>query len=265
MKNKARITSILNASSLEFSITGFESFDLSKLDWTTDFDFQLPTNLRLGHLAEQVVSQLIHSSTNYKVLYEHLQLTENNKTIGEIDFIVSNENTKQLTHVELAYKFYLLDSSISSITINNWIGPNRKDTLKEKLDKLKNKQFPLLYHPAAKATLDQIDINSIAQKLCLLVDLFIPYEYKAKLSAAYQKAIKGYYLNIAIFNRLDHSQKNYYLPPKIEWGIDPAENDTWVDFATLKEGINKSMEEKRALLCWQKHHNSYSAFFIVWW
>jgi hypothetical protein len=31
--------------------------------------------------------------------------------------------------MELAYKFYLFDPSISSEPINNWIGPNRNDSL----------------------------------------------------------------------------------------------------------------------------------------
>lgn len=265
MKNKPRISSILKASSLDASITGWESFHLSALNLATELDFQLPTNLRLGHLAEKVVSALIHSATNYKVLYENIQLTENNKTIGEIDFIIANKNTQQLTHVELAYKFYLFDPNISDKKINNWIGPNRNDSLSEKLDKIRNKQFPLLYHRAAQSQFDQIEINKVSQKLCLLVSLFIPYQYKADFSMAYQKAIKGYYLNRTTFNQLDHAQKTYYLPPKNEWGIDPAENETWMSFDTIKEGIAKSMAEKRALLCWQKQEDSYSAFFIVWW
>ncbi len=265
MKNKSRITSILRASSLDFSITGFQSFNLSKLNLTTDFEFQLPTNLRLGHLAEKIVSTLIKSSTNYKVLYENIQLIEDKKTIGEIDFIVSNENTKQLIHVELAYKFYLFDPNISSKEINNWIGPNRNDSLKEKLDKLKNKQFPLLYHNSAKSRFDKIEIKDVSQQLCLLVSLFIPYKYKANFPPIYQKAIKGYYLNIEDFIRLDHSGKAYYLPQKKEWGIEPSENETWIDFNRVKENINKSIKEKQALLCWQKHNKSYSAFFIVWW
>jgi hypothetical protein len=35
--------------------------------------------------------------------------------------------------MELAYKFYLFDPSISSEPINNWIG-NRNDSLQEKLE-----------------------------------------------------------------------------------------------------------------------------------
>ena len=84
MKNKARITSILSATNLDSSITGLPSFYLSQLNLAADLDFLLPTGLRLGHLAEKIVSTLIQSSTNYEVLYENLQLTENQQTIGEL-------------------------------------------------------------------------------------------------------------------------------------------------------------------------------------
>ena len=265
MKTKSRIASILKANNLDHSITGLPTFNLSELDLATDLEFQLPTNLRLGHLAEKIVAQLINASTNYQVLYENIQVTEDKKTIGEIDFIIENIITKQLTHVELAYKFYLFDPNISSKPVNNWIGPNRNDSLKEKLEKIKRKQFPLLYHNCTKSKFNNIEIDEVTQALCLLVSLFIPYQYKASLSPIYEKAIKGYYLNFDTFLRFDHSAKNYYIPSKKEWGMDPSENEIWTDFNGVEKYISTSIKEKQASFCWQKYKDSYVAFFIVWW
>lgn len=265
MKTKSRIASILEANSLDFSITGLQTFNLSALNVATDLEFQLPTNIRLGHLAEKIVAELIKSSTNYKVLYENTQIIEDKKTIGEIDFIIEEINTNQLIHMELAYKFYLFDSNLSSEPIKNWIGPNRNDSLEEKLEKLKGKQFPLLYHNCAKSKFDTIEIDEVSQALCLLVSLFIPYEYKASFSPIYQKYIKGFYLNFEKFTSLDNAAKTYYLPSKKEWGMDPSENEIWKDLNGVEKYINTSMKEKQSPLCWQKYKNSYVAFFIVWW
>jgi hypothetical protein len=265
MKTKPRIASIVKADSLDATVTGFQSFDLSELNLQNDLYFQLPTNIRLGHLAEKIVAELIKSSTNYNVIYEHFQIIEDRKTLGEIDFIIENRIDKKLIHLELAYKFYLFDPSISSEPINNWIGPNRNDSLIEKLDKLKNKQFPLLYHKCTASKLETIDIDSVSQALCLLVSLFIPYEFKTKLTAAYEKAIKGYYLNLEKFISLHDSEKSYYLPSKKEWGIDASENEIWTDFKGVENQINTCIKEKQAALCWQKYEGTYLSFFIVWW
>jgi len=265
MKTKPRIASILKTNSLDSSITGLPSFELSILKLPTDLEFDLPTNIRLGHLAEKVVGELIKSSTNYRVRYENVQVIEDKKTIGEIDLIIEAINTKQLFHVELAYKFYLFDPNISTTTINNWIGPNRNDSLKEKLEKLKTKQFPLLYHETAKSMFDDIKIGEVSQALCLLVSLFIPYEYKGNFNPAYEKAIKGYYINLEVFIGLDDSAKTYYIPPKKEWGMDPSENETWAAFDGVEKQIQTSIQEKQSPMVWQKYKNAYLAFFIIWW
>ena len=265
MKTKSRIASILKASYLDSSITGFSTFCLSELNLVNDLEFELPTNIRLGQLVEKIVSELIKSSENYIVLYENVQILEDKNTIGEIDFIIENKNKKECIHLELAYKFYLFDPSISSEPINNWIGPNRNDSLKEKLDKLKTKQFPLLYHSCTESKLNDININKVSQALCLLTSLFIPYGYKTKLNPVYEKAIKGYYLNLEQFISLNNSEKLYYLPSKKEWGMDASENEIWTPFKGIENQINTSIKEKQAPLCWQKYKGTYLTFFIVWW
>lgn len=265
MNSKSRIASILKTESLDATVTGFPSFNFSELTLLNDLDFQLPTNIRLGHLVEKIVSELIKSSANHKVLYENFQIIEEQKTIGEIDFIIENVNEKKIIHLELAYKFYLFDPNISPNHINNWIGPNRNDSLSEKLDKLKRKQFPLLYHSCTESKFDAIDIDSVSQALCLLVSLFIPYEFKTKLSPAYAKAIKGYYLNLETFISLDNPDKSYYLPSKKEWGMEVSENEIWTDYKGVESQLKTSMHEKQAPLCWQKYKGAYLSFFIVWW
>lgn len=265
MKTKSRITSVLNANHLDESITGFSMFSLSGLNLVADFTFELPTKLRLGHMVEKVVSELVKSSTNYEILYENIQIIKDKNTIGELDFIIESSITNQLIHLELAYKFYLFDPSISEEPMHNWIGPNRKDSLKEKLEKLKTKQFPLLFHEATKSKLTAINIDEVSQMLCLLVSLYIPYEYKGKFDPVYEKAIKGYYIDFENFKRLNDSTKAYYIPTKKEWGIDPAANEVWASFEEIQCEMQRQLQQQHAPLCWQKCNDSYESFFVVWW
>ena len=264
MKTQSRIASILKTNCLDSSVTGLPTFDLAQLDLKKDLDFILPSNLRLGHLAEFIVSGLINASTNYEVIYENIQLIEDKQTIGELDFIIENSLSKSIIHMELAYKFYLFDPSLSNDQINNWIGPNRNDSLKQKLDKLKTRQFPLLQKPITNSTLN-LETNEISQALCLLVNLYVPFEYKNSFSPAYAKAIKGYYINQETFINLESPTKSYYLPPKKEWGMDPMENKIWFGFHDIIENLNNSMEEKQAVLCWQKNKAVCAEFFIISW
>ena len=135
----------------------------------------------------------------------------------------------------------------------------------EKLEKLKRKQFPLLYHNCTKSKLNNIEIDEVSQALCFLVSLFIPYEYKGRFSPSYEKAIKGYYLNFETFISLDNSAKTYYLPSKKEWGMNPSENEIWTDLNGVEKNISTSINEKQTALCWQKDEDSYLVIFIVWW
>jgi len=265
MKTSSRITSILKANCLDTHVTGLPTFELSQLHLTHTPIFELPTQLRLGHLAERVVSECIQASTNYTLLYENIQLLEDKKTIGEIDFILQEVETQQITHVELAYKFYLYDPSRSSEVKNNWIGPNKNDSLTEKLEKLKTKQFSLLYHPCAKRALDKIDVHNVTQALCLLVSLYIPYTYKGNFNPSYSAAIKGYYLDLKTFIHLDNATKTYRMPPKKEWGMEPSENKTWVDYTVLSYQLTTCIAERQAPLIWQKDEDSFTQFFVVWW
>lgn len=55
MNSNSRIASILNAESIESTVTGFPTFDLTNLQLQKELDFDLPTNIRLGQLSEKIV------------------------------------------------------------------------------------------------------------------------------------------------------------------------------------------------------------------
>ncbi len=228
-------------------------------------DFSLPGNLRLGHMVERIVSELIKRSENYRLLHENVQLFDGKQTIGEIDFILKELTTGKLLHMEFAYKFYLFDPDISSEIIKNWIGPNRKDSLVEKLEKLAQRQFPLLFHDALKSALWELSPKDIHQAACILSSLYVPYQCRLDFDPAYKDSIRGYYLNLDAFSALHDPRKRYYIPVKLQWGMDPSSNKNWEDFASTKRVLQQCMMEKQAQLCWQNQEGAYSQFFVVWW
>lgn len=86
----------------------------------------------------------------------------------------------------------------------------------------------------------------------------MPYDTKIKLNAVYhyQKAIKGYYLNLETFSKLDTSDKFYFVPKKTAWGIDPAENEIWLDYKSIEEQLKTNMREKQVPLCCQQYQGT---------
>jgi len=261
----SRVDSILQTPHLDASVTGCSTFSLTALEVPESINVVLPSNLRLGHLIERIVAQLIRSSANYNILHENLQISDGNHTIGELDFIIQHTATAQVTHLELAYKFYLYDPNLSSEPINNWIGPNRNDSLREKLHKVKNKQFPLLFDERTVGQLEDLNLKSVSQALCLLVNLYVPYEFSETLAPVYQKAVRGYYLKYETLLRHHSAGKTYYLPSKKEWGMDPSSHTAWAKLEELTAQFAASHAEKRALLCWQNDQGTISEFFVTWW
>jgi hypothetical protein len=265
MPNSPRITSILSATQLGQAITGFTTFDLGKVNVPADLQIELPHNLRLGHMVEKLVAGMLKASANYTLLYESTQLVKAQQTLGEIDFLLQEISSGKIIHLELAYKFYLYDPGLSAGELENWIGPNRNDALHQKLTKLRRKQFPLLYHPAARAAFGNIELNEAEQQLCFLVSMFVPHGFQGTLSPEFTKGIKGYYLDFDTFAQLHNPAKHYCLPPKKDWGIPPENNPYWDDFQNVTEPIKNALAAKRSVLCWQKEAAAYRQFFIVWW
>lgn len=71
---------------------------------------------------------------------------QNKRSVGEFDFLFINNQTQKTHHWEVAVKFYLQHG-------NMYYGPNAKDRLDLKVDKMLHKQIKLSKNPAAAETL----------------------------------------------------------------------------------------------------------------
>ena len=123
---------------------GIKQFEFPSIDLSGFVPEPIPQNIRLGHQVEHVFHQLIEYDSTYEVLAYNQQLKRNKITLGELDFILKHKQTGKLKHVELTYKFYILDPSITE-PIHRAMDPNRKDMFFTKMEKTKNNQFSLLH------------------------------------------------------------------------------------------------------------------------
>lgn len=233
----------------------------------SDFSF-IPDNLMLGKRAERFLNFYLITSKRYRIVLENFQLIENKKTLGEIDFIVQDKHTAEHLHIELSYKFYLLDPEHKTKALGSWIGPNRKDTLEQKLNKLKDKQFPLLKHPLLEKTLKNKGVPTSETKAmaCFKAQLFVPHAKAFSLSPAINpKAIRGYYYTLPEFIAKQPSAAGYFIPEKRDWMRAPETQKEWHALETILPIIRNLLSLHKSPLIWSKQSAKTDVFFIVWW
>ncbi len=224
--------------------------------------------LRLGNRLERFFAYIIHASESYDLLAENIQIIQDKITLGEIDFILLNKYTKQVLHVELCGKLYLYNPVYDN-ELHRWIGPNKKDSLLKKLNKLKDKQLPLLYHPetANMLSIFNFDIRAIEQQVCFKARLFMPYRLKDHIPRfVNRKNIKGYYLRLQEFLELNWQDNAFFMPEKQDWIVAPKYGEIWYSFDEILLQIEVSLLHKQSPMLWMKKPDgSYETLFVVWW
>ena len=221
--------------------------------------------LRLGHLVEQFIFDLLEQDKNIQIIGTNIQVIQDKKTIGELDCLISDKG-KQI-HLELVYKFYLYDTNIPGNEIDKWIGPNRNDSLQQKLVKLKSKQMPLLSHPKSNKILRDLGYNSkmFDQKVHFKAQLFIPLGQNERIITEVNKScICGFYITP---DELQLFKENvFFLPSKLDWLIRPHPDVLWLSHPEAKSIIELELIQSRSPLCWMKDSNgNITKLFVVFW
>lgn len=227
-----------------------------------------PSTGVLGKRMEQFFKLYVERFSEEEVLAHNEQIFQEKQTVGELDFLLKHRRTGSITHVELVYKFYLYDPEITSEELR-WIGPNRKDKLAKKLERLRQQQFPLLHHTSTEKLLERLGLSSttIFQKLCFKASLFVPLEMESqKFRSINPAAIQGFWIRSAEFTTARFGDALFYSPQKQDWPILPGENVSWVSFSAIREEIEVMLQKKRSPLVWMKTTGgNFQRFFVVWW
>lgn len=207
-------------------------------------------NQRLGKLVETFVYHQIRSQPTVEWIADGLQIQQNNRTVGELDALYYDQGTP--VHLEVAYKFYLYDTLAEyPDPLASWIGPNRKDNLSLKLQKLSRKQFPLLHHPAAATYLSGFGLTAdrISQRVCVKGQLFLPYHQQSTDVGPLNPAcVAGFHLPFRELSVL--KAYDFFVPQKLDWLIVPHHDVAWLGFVAAKLQVGKDIGVGRSPLVW---------------
>lgn len=234
-------------------------------------DIFIPENVVFGRKMESFFSQAISHSQRYEVLAENLQIISDKIILGELDFLVKDKENNQLIHVELACKFYLFDPNRKvENEFSPWVGPNQNDFLDRKIDKLKNKQLPLLYTPECikllSTTIGEYTPEDITQQVHLPSNLYLPYGTSEIPGNINPKAVKGFWLQPDELESDAFKSSQFYLPPKGDWLLEPHDAVEWLDIDEEITSIREMHARKKSPLVWIKQpDHSHIRAFVVWW
>lgn len=255
---------------------GLQQFELPTLDLTHFEATPIPEKLRLGHQIEYIFHQLLSYSDAYEVLAHNIQIKRGNETLGELDFIINfresyiapDRNSDKLLHLELTYKFYIIDPTIVD-PVHQLTGPNRKDAFFAKLEKTKQKQLPLLHTEEAKQTLTTLGIapSAIEQQVLFMGQLFIPYNTAIpSIHPLNTACIVGFWIRMQDFKSDEFKTFQYYITFKYEWIHQPHQEVIWASYEEVHPNIQEKHLLKRAPMLWiKKSGEDIEKCFIVWW
>ncbi len=246
----------------------FYEYPQINIPFTKDIDLSsvnTSKHHRLGKLVEVFYQKNLEIQKGYHPLVTNQQIqVDKHQTLGELDFICETPNG--IKHIELTYKFYLYKTDIP-YELDRWVGPNLRDSLVKKLNKLKDKQFLMLQHPVCKQLLasKNIDVTAIQQNVHFKAQLYIPLSLmNHSFKNINNDCINGYYIS---YKELDFlfPMALYHVPVKQDWLIHPKHNNHWISFVEAKPIILKQIAIQHSPLVWIKRNHIYERFFITFW
>jgi hypothetical protein len=241
----------------EGKLSGLEQFDFNR-DSGNSFSGSIEKKLRLGHLVEHFVESELISDSSIHILGKNIQIYSDKQTI------LIEQDGKQY-QIEVVYKFYVYDESVGSSDIKSWIGPNRKDSLIQKMDKIKEKQFPLINRSESIGALRLLGVDSAKteQRVYFKAKLFVPFGKDISVLPLNQECVAGFYISFKDFNQFEAAQ--LFIPSKHDWLVEPNDEVAWLSFEIGQLKIQHSIKEERSPLIWLKRGSRVEAAFVVWW
>lgn len=252
-----------------FSCPSFETLELRNLDFKK-IDFKtLDRHKYLGKRAEFFMKAYLDQNEIYHPIYHSLQIQDDINTIGELDFLFFDHRKHKWIHLELICKFYVFTGDEAQIDLDAWIGPNLKDRLDYKVEKLKTHQLQICQRPEAQKLLNKLNIDwtTVETQICYKAKIFLPPDIETfRFNQLNSKCITGSYYNYEDLKTFKHSEILFYVPEKHDWLCQPKTNAQWYDFDKAQRQLKPKLQDKRAQMIWRKTKTGeFFEDFVVWW
>ncbi|MBL1144091.1 MAG: DUF1853 family protein [Bacteroidetes bacterium] len=210
----------------------------------------LNTKQRLGKYAEQLIEIYLEQIDNKQIIGKNIQLIEEKKTIGEIDFLIQS-NSEDFIHLEFALKYYV--KIVRNETVS-YIGPNMNDNWLNKIKKLKNHQIQLTDKYTALLPLAFQKIK-FQKRILVLGQIF---DYNQLNQTNWAIPIKG-------LSQLNEFATYFtIMPNRLNWIFPFREEHELITFSELKNKLKHIGENAVMVCCYDKNKSPISWGFIMY-
>ncbi|WP_417565591.1 DUF1853 family protein [Marinobacter sp.] len=135
---------------------------------------------RLGFYFERLYRVLLEDLLGWTILLQNRQIQSNGRTIGELDFVVHNLTDDRIEHHEIAIKYYLGVPEPHGKTL--WYGPNAKDRLDLKTDRMLRQQSQRTHLPEARTLMGEANITGpVTPRIFIPGYLFYPRDQEVSV------------------------------------------------------------------------------------
>ncbi|MGE9269801.1 MAG: DUF1853 family protein, partial [Verrucomicrobiales bacterium] len=179
---------------------------------------RLNSKQKLGHLMEDPLASLIESTPRFELRARNLQLqTDRHHTVGEMDFLIHDQELDELIHLEFATKFYLAIHSEEGL---HFPGPDPSDNYPRKLARLRDHQLRLAetHHSLLPPEFSHETITVRQLVLGILFDS-IDSQSPASPEFAHPSCRRGRWISLRECSRLHSSSDHFEWIPKPFWPV----------------------------------------------
>lgn len=171
----------------------------------------------LGKRFEAFLQFFFSHSPHFEILKHGLLFSENNRTIGEVDFILHHLPSGEHWHLETACKYYIGKNNRNAW--NDWWGPNGKDRLDFKLNKLRI-QSKLMQTPAGEAVRAEHHWPPLRKAVWMKGYFFHAFHLLGRHRSpenAHPHYCSGWFVPSSELNRFAGTYPQWLLLPKERW------------------------------------------------
>jgi hypothetical protein len=171
----------------------------------------------VGKRFEALMKYWFTHHPDFQLLLSNIQVKQQERTLGEIDFILKDHWSEETYHLEIACKYYYAHAP--SADWNEWWGPNHQDRLALKMQKF-HAQTGLLRTAEGRAVMRSHGLKRMPSAVLLKGYLFFPYNQLGAYPAphlAFKRHNSGWYVHrndLAIFKG---DTPQWVILPRAHW------------------------------------------------